>query len=212
MTPHRSHGDATGPRLILASQSPRRAQLLREQGYDFEIRPSPLHEPILPSGHLSPEAWAEALAFFKARSVAEAMDDGIVLAGDTVVSVGATLFGKPSDRADARRILEALAGTTHQVITGVALVNAATGDRLIRHDRTSVTMRALTAAELESYLDSGAWAGKAGAYGIQDHGDAFVVGIEGSFSNVVGLPVELVTQMLRSWNCPGRSSDRNAPG
>lgn len=188
-----AHGTRT---IILASASPRRAALLREAGYAIEVVPSPFHEPDIESLGLSPPALAEALSFFKARSVAERRSAGLVLGADTVVAYDGRVFGKPIDAADARRILSTLAGTTHEVITGVTLIDAATQKRLIRHDTTRVTMRPMSAAALEAYIASGAWQGKAGAYGIQDHGDAFVKRIEGSFSNVVGLPMELVAAML----------------
>ncbi len=109
------------------------------------------------------------------------------------------MFGKPLDRDDARTILSNLSGTTHRVITAVTLLDATTGRRLIRHDSTAVTMKPLSDNQLEAYLDTGAWAGKAGAYGIQDRGDAFVESIDGSFTNVVGLPMELLGRMLADW-------------
>jgi len=112
------------------------------------------------------------------------------------------IFGKPRDRADAKRILSAIAGTTHEVITGVTLLDAASGARQIEHDVTRVTMRRLGDDEIEAYLDTGAWQGKAGAYGIQDRGDAFVERIDGSFTNVVGFPMELIERMLQTWGVP----------
>ena len=185
--------------LILASQSPRRAALLHECGYEFDIVNPPLREPERLPGGPTPAQLAEALGFFKARSAAETVDRGIILAGDTVVALRDRLFGKPENRADARRILRILAGTTHQVITGVALVSAATDERQIGHDATAVTMRTVSEEELDAYLDTEAWAGKAGAYGIQDDDDPFVERIDGSFTNVVGLPMELVSRMLGAW-------------
>jgi septum formation protein len=128
--------------------------------------------------------------------VATLVDAGLILAGDTIVSLSGRVFGKPLDREDARSILFALAGTTHHVITGVTLLDASSGDRLVRCDTTAVTMRPISDGELEAYLDTGVWQGKAGAYGIQDRGDPFVERIDGSFTNVVGLPMELVTRML----------------
>ncbi len=187
-------------RLILASASPQRAALLREYGYEFEVVVPPVHEPDELAGHPTAERQAEALSYFKARGVAELVRQGIILAADTVVALKGRLFGKPADRNDARRILQALAGTTHRVITGVTLLEPITGERLIEYDSTAITMRRLTEEEVEHYLDTEAWAGKAGAYGIQDRGDAFIERIEGSFTNVVGLPMELVSQMLSSWN------------
>jgi len=183
-------------RLILASASPRRASLLRKYGYEFEVVAPPLGEPAPAAGGLAPEQSAEALSYYKACSVAELTGSGVILAGDTVVSLNAEVFGQPTDRDDARRILRALAGTTQRVITGVTLLDAVTRERRIAHDSTAVTMRPVTDAELEAYLDTGAWAGKAGAYGIQDRGDAFVTKVEGSFTNVVGLPMELLARML----------------
>ena len=183
------------PKLILASVSPRRAQLLREHGYEFSIVEPPLSEPSYE--HLGPGQLAEALSYFKARSVAERLSEGLVLGADTVASLGHEVFGKPADRRDAERILRALSGTTHDVITGVTLMDASSAKRLIRHTVTGVIMRALSDAQLSAYLDSNDWRGKAGAYGIQDCGDEFVERIEGSFTNVVGLPMELLAEMLR---------------
>ena len=192
------------PRLILASASPRRAELLRENGYDFTVMASPLAEPVdFPDG-MSPVERAQSSSYFKAKSVAGLAGDGWVLAADTIAAIGGRVFGKPADRDDARGILKSLSGTTHQVITGVTLLNAASGVRLICYDSTNVIMRRLTDLEIEDYLDSGAWEGKAGAYGIQDKGDAFVERIEGSFTNVVGMPMELVARMLDEFA-------RNAP-
>jgi len=184
------------PRLILASASPRRAELLREHGYDFTIMASPLAEPVDYPDDVSPVERAQSSSYFKAKSVAEVAGEGWVLAADTIAAMGGRVFGKPADRDDARRILTSLSGATHQVITGVTLMNAASGVRLIRHDSTNVIMRRLWDSQIEVYLDSGAWEGKAGAYGIQDKGDAFVERIEGSFTNVVGLPMELFAKML----------------
>ena len=198
-------------RLILASASPQRAALLREYGYEFEVIIPPVHEPDELAGHPAPERQAEALSYFKARGVAELVGQGIILAADTVVALSERVFGKPADRNDARRILQSLAGTTHRVITGTTLLEPSTGKRLIEHDSTAVTMRRLTEEELEQYLGTGAWADKAGAYGIQDRGDAFIERIEGSFTNVVGLPMELVSQMLRSWDFSAMSSAEKPP-
>ena len=192
------------PRLILASASPRRVSLMREYGFEVEVIKPPLEEPVCLGEDLTPAQQAEALSYFKARSVATLVGEGLILAGDTIVSLSGRIFGKPLDRDDARAILSALAGTTHHVITGVTLLDAATGVRLVRHDSTAVTMRHLSTHELEAYLDTGAWRGKAGAFGIQDHGDPFVERIDGSFTNVVGLPMELISRMLGEWDAQTR--------
>jgi septum formation protein len=115
------------------------------------------------------------------------------------VALDGRLFGKPADRNDARRILESLTGVTQDVITGITIYEASTGRRVIDHAVTKVTMREMSEAELEAYLDSGEWAGKAGAYGIQGQADRFVTHTEGSFSNVVGLPVEQVVEWLSTF-------------
>ena len=187
------------PRLILASASPRRAALMREHGFAVEIIHPAVDERNEVQAGADPTRLAEALSAIKARNVAAKLEDGWILAGDTVVSLGDRVYGKPVDRRDARRILSTLSGTTHQVITAVTLLDAATGAELTRHDTTAVTMRSLSDDELEAYLDTGAWTGKAGAFGIQDRGDSFIDRIDGSFTNVVGFPMELVAAMLADW-------------
>ncbi len=182
--------------IVLASQSPRRAALLREAGIAFETVLPRHDEPEPADWPFTPAEFAESASYFKARSVADDHPERVILAADTVVAHDGRLFGKPTDRDDARRILDAITGTTHEVITGVTLHDAARARRLIRHATTRITMRRMSPAELDAYLDTGEWQGKAGAYGIQDHADAFVERIEGSFSNVVGLPMELVSEML----------------
>jgi len=184
--------------LILASASPRRAQLLADSGYQFEIVQPQLAEPEEYTPQTPPVQHAEALAHYKARCVANICDrpDPIVLAADTVVAYQGRLYGKPVDADDARAILSSLAGTTHQVITGVTVLRPARKQRLIGHELTRVTMRPMSPEVLDRYIASGAWQGKAGAYGIQDRGDAYVERLEGSFTNVVGLPMSLVARML----------------
>lgn len=188
--------------LVLASASPRRAQLLRDAGYPFRIVTPPIPEPQTPRPGIAPAQEAEALSYFKARAVAGVVRRGLIIAADTVVAFENEVFGKAADEADARRILTRLMGTTHQVITGVTLADAVGGRRAIAHDVTYVTMRSASDGsgdELEAYLATGAWRGKAGAYGIQDRDDPFVRSIRGSFSNVVGLPLELLGRMLAGW-------------
>ena len=186
---------ATAAQLVLASSSPRRRQLLAEAGVDFTIDPPRLDEPSDRMKHLRPRQMAEALAYFKARDVADRHDGRLVLGADTVVAGPEGIVGKPADADDARRMLSRLSGSRHAVITGVALVGPA-ARRLIASDVTWVTMRPMSDQELDDYIASGEWEGKAGAYAIQETADRFVTALEGSFSNVVGLPIELVTRML----------------
>jgi len=184
--------------LVLASSSPRRAALLAELGLAFEVLACPLPEPAVRPPGVPPRAWAEALAYYKARAVAERRPGRWVLGADTLVVCGGRLLGKPADLDDARRMLELQAGRPTQVITGVGLVCCADGvRRLIGSEVTTVWMRDAP-EERERYLMSGDWWGKAGAYGIQTVGDRLVERVAGSFSNVVGLPAELVQVMLRT--------------
>lgn len=205
---NRTNSEADTTELILASASPRRRELLESAGYRIRVLPSPIPEPEELEGVATPVELAEGLSRFKAEHVARFVESGVLLAGDTVVAIDRTLYGKPTDRADARRIIEALAGTTHDVITGVTLLDVASGRTQTSHDATRVKMRPLSGKEIETYLDTGAWEGKAGAYGIQDHGDDFVTALEGSFTNVVGLPMELVERILSEWGIkPARPTD-----
>ena len=186
--------------LVLASASPRREELLRQAGYAFMVVPPDFHEPSAAATRVDPVSTAEALSFFKARTVARRLSGATVIGADTVVSSGEMVYGKPADEAQARRILADLMHHSHQVITGVALVDADTGRREITCEVTRVTMRPMPDDVFDEYLRSRRWEGKAGAYGIQDHGDAFVERVEGSFSNVVGLPMELLTRLLTAWD------------
>jgi len=182
--------------IVLASQSPRRRDLLAQAGIAFEAVSPRYDEPPTSGRHPDPAAVAELFSLRKAESLAEDYPDRLILAADTVVALDGEIFGKPEDIADARRILSALLGTTQQVITGVTLLHPAGGRRLTRHDVTLVTMRTMTPVELDAYLAGGDWEGKAGAYGIQGEADRFIERCEGSYSNVVGLPIELVQRML----------------
>jgi len=191
--------DSQRRRLILASGSPRRRELLADAGYRFDVHPPAIEEPGDLADRMVPAGVAEALSFLKARSVADGEPDAIVLGADTVVAAGAHLYGKPADVDDARRILLHLMSQPHDVITGVTLIDTSTRNREIAHARTRVTMRPMREQELTDYLESGLWQGKAGAYGIQDHDDAFVTHVDGSFTNVVGLPMELTRRMLADY-------------
>ena len=181
-------------RLVLASSSERRRRLLEEAGYDFEVI-----VPRLPEDRLhgqDPVVLAESLAYAKARQVADRIDKNVVVGADTIVSLKGKVIGKPADEAGAREILRSLSGSAHEVITGVCLVNARRGERLLGSDLTRVTMRKLSDSELDAYVHSGEGFGKAGAYAVQESGDRFIERIDGSFTNVVGLPMPLLSRML----------------
>ncbi len=185
--------------LILASKSPRRRQLLEEAGYTFETAEPALREPQWVHPDVAPPLHAESLAYFKAQSVAETHADTCILGADTIAVHEHHIIGKPVDREDARRILRTLSGTTHSVISGVVLLHPASGRRLLQHGISTVHVRQLGDDVIESYLDTGLWEGKAGAYGIQDQDDPFVSNVTGSFTNIVGLPMELLARMFEHW-------------
>jgi len=180
--------------LVLASASPRRRALLAQLGLPFEVVASDV--PETPRAGEGPEHFARRMAREKAAAVAERYRGRLILAADTVVVLDDMLCGKPADRDDARRMLRALSGRTHRVLTAVALIDAAGRfDDLLAESR--VRFRALTAAEIEAYLDSGEAFDKAGAYGLQGLARQFVADVHGSESNVIGLPIDEVAALLR---------------
>ena len=184
-------------RLVLASASPRRQQLLREAGYEFAVSPANIDEDSYLN--LMPIELARHLSFEKAKAVSSRFPHDVVLAADTVVAFGDRPLGKPEDADDARKMLTLLSGTTHIVITGVTLMQKESEVQQTRAAMSAVRMRMLSADEIIAYIAGGQWEGKAGGYGIQDH-DPFVTKMSGSHSNVVGLPMELVEKMLREMN------------
>lgn len=185
------------PTLILASASPRRRQLLEEAGYDFRVEPSDVPEPD-PASETSPAEYAAHLAWRKAMTVAHRRREGLILAADTVCSVGGKILNKPLDRADAGRMIRLQEGHDTDVITGLCLYRAGHEEWVGAVEVSVVRFRPMTDAEREAYLDSGRWEGKSGAYGVQDR-DPFVSVVRGSFSNVVGLPMERVERLLRTY-------------
>jgi septum formation protein len=187
--------------IVLASASPRRRDLLERAGVRFEVRPTDVDESL--AGAPAPLEAALELAARKARAGADAMEDraALVVGSDTVVGVrageGWRLLGKPADRGEAAAMLELLSGTTHAVVTGVAVVAVPGGTELRAAETTWVTMRRLTAAEVAAYVESGEWEDKAGGYAIQETADRFVTELSGGgFDNVVGLPVARTLRML----------------
>jgi septum formation protein len=185
------------PRLVLASASPRRSELLKQLGVAFEVIPADAEE-IAPK-HLSPQEVCQVNAHRKARAVARRHSDKLVMGADTVVALGTTIFGKPKDSLDAQRMLKALSGKTHQVITGIALMHLAARRERLFAVSTTVTFWKLNAARISEYVAKVHTLDKAGAYAIQEHGEMIVERIEGSFSNVVGLPLERLERELREW-------------
>lgn len=186
--------------LVLASASPRRAALLSQIGLTFEIRPSDVTEP--PHSAYSDRQVDEVtreLALFKARAVARHYNEGVIIGADTLVSLDGKLLGKPTDDEDAMAMLTQLSGTSHEVVTGVALVDALTERTMAWAETTQVYFRKLHPTEIAAYIASGEAADKAGAYGIQGRGAAFVRRIEGCYFNVVGLPLASFVEYLSNF-------------
>jgi septum formation protein len=173
--------------LILASASPRRVELLAQIG----VRPTlilPAHVDETPLDGESPREAAKRLAYLKAREIHKDHPSACILAADTVVAVGRRMLGKADDEAHARRYLELLSGRSHRVIGGLCVL-APGGREVLKAITTHVTFKRLTPAEIDGYLASGEWRDKAGAYAIQGRAGAFVKSLNGSYSNVVGLPL-----------------------
>ena len=184
-------------RFILASNSPRRRELLRNAGFEFDVRPSGVEESRLP--HESPEDFTRRLARDKALDVARQSEAGsLVLGADTVVAVDGETLEKPVDAVDAARMLRTLSGRTHRVITALCLIRAPERVLAWRHETTSVTFRKLTNEEIENYVASGEPFDKAGGYAIQGLASRFVPRVEGCYFNVVGLPIPLVYEIVKS--------------
>lgn len=183
--------------IILASASPRRAELLKRIGLEFRIVPSNVEEAV--EGSPDARILAQKLACQKARAVAACYPEALVLAADTVVCCEGEILGKPKDHRDAVRMLQLLSGRTHEVSTGVVLRRESTGQERCEVVTTRVTFRRLSREEILGYVATGEPFDKAGAYGIQGYGALLVEGIEGCYSNVVGLPLARVGEMLREF-------------
>jgi len=185
------------PKIILASNSPRRRELLTQIGLSFTVSPADADERVMPGE--SPEAYAVRVALDKARIAADRAREGLVIAADTIVVVGDSVLGKPADARDAEDMLALLAGKEHRVITALAVMDAGTARSVTRTSVTKVWFRDLTTREIEAYVATGEPMDKAGAYGIQERGALLVDRIEGCYSNVVGLPLSLLGEMLREF-------------
>jgi septum formation protein len=185
------------PPLILASASPRRQELLRQVGVAFKVFPSnaeEIHQPDLTARELS-----QVNAYRKARAVAKKHPDALVLGADTLVYLETELFGKPANLETAYSMLERLQGRTHEVITGICLLHLRNHRQKVFAESTAVTFRPLDAVGIRRYLNLINPLDKAGAYAIQEEGDMIVQKISGSYTNVVGLPVERLKTELQVW-------------
>ena len=184
----------TDQTLYLASQSPRRSQLLGERGIPFRILQIDVDEGDVQGE--TPDAFVCELAARKARAGARKIGEGLVLGADTMVFLDENPLGKPRDRSDARRLLGRLSGRWHQVLTGIALCDGAEGPEWVASETTEVLFRKLSEGEIADYVASGEPMGKAGAYAIQGGAASFVLERRGSLSNVIGLPLERLETLL----------------
>ncbi len=189
--------DLNGKRLILASSSPRRAQLLKLIGLEFEIIESKLNE--RDEVYTVPEVHVLELAEKKARKVAENISDAIIVGADTIVVLNNQMLGKPQTTNEARAMLRKLSGKTHTVYTGLAIIDKPSENVISDYERTRVTFRELNDQEIEQYVQTQSPMDKAGAYGIQDQSAVFVTKIDGCFYNVMGFPLAKFYQTLQTF-------------
>lgn len=185
----------TPPRLILASGSPARRDLLTRAGLAFEVMPADIDEPT-GDGFTDPRTYVQTVAWLKAAAVAPRVAAGLILAADTVGWLDGKVIGKPADEADARRILTTLGGREHELWTGVVLWRRPGDLQIVWQERSLVHFRKLTDAELNAYLATRQWQGCSGAYAIQERDDPYVTLRAGSLSNVIGLPMESLQYVL----------------
>ncbi len=186
--------------LVLASSSPRRAEILTAVGWPFETSVSNVDESMM-AGE-DPVSYVRRLAGEKAASVAATRLFGLVLGADTVVVAEGEVLGKPRDERDARRMLRLLSDCWHDVLTGVALIRAESGYAVTGYERTRVRFGAISDEEIDAYVSTGEPADKAGAYAVQGRAALFIEAIEGDYWNVVGLPVRLIYKLARQSSAP----------
>lgn len=185
---------AATPRLILASASPARRELLGRLGVPFTVQPADIDEPT--TGFADPRTFVQTVAWLKAAKVASEVADGVVLAADTIGWLDGEPILKPADEADARRILRKQGGRVHQLWTGVVLWRRPDDVQLAWQERSDVEFQALTEDEMTTYLATRAWRGSSGAYNIDEAGDPYVRVVAGSVTNVIGLPLESLQRLL----------------
>ncbi len=186
--------------VILASQSPRRRELLARLFASFRVVPSGVDESSIVEA--DPVRFAMAAAEAKARDAAEKNPDALVIGADTIVCLGPEIFGKPADRAGAEEMLRRLSGRKHRVITGIAFVHLKEDRLVVSYEITYVAFKTLDPAAIAAYLDHHEYLDKAGSYAIQDVGETFIEKIEGDYNNVVGFPVKRIKHMLKELHAP----------
>jgi len=186
--------------IILASASPRRRELLAEAGYKFTAVTPDIDESTFSTAGVAADEYAKKLALAKAKNVAEKYPDSLVIGADTVVDFAGEIIGKPADSKEAEQITRKLFSAPHKVITAIALVRRSDGIELCESDITTVYPKGLTDKQIAEHIKSDSWQDKAGAYAIKETGDEFVEKIEGSLTNVMGLPMELLQRLLKRFS------------
>lgn len=182
-------------RIVLASASPRRSQLLKQIEVEFSVQPSGIDESKIHDS--SAIDLVQQLAVAKSKDVAKKLDKGLVIGADTVVAYKNQILGQPDSHDEAATMLTKLNGTYHQVITGLAVIDIEASIQKVDYKTTEVEMRKITNQEISDYINTGEPMDKAGGYGIQQRGAVFITGINGSYTNVVGLPVAKLVMMCR---------------
>jgi septum formation protein len=183
--------------IILASASLRRKQLLTKAGYKFKVFVPDINESAFSAESLEPGEYAKQLALVKAKSVAAKFPDCLVIGADTIADLNGEIIGKPADAKEAEQITRKLFSAPHKVITGVALVRLSDGTEIVESDTTVVYPKHMSAEQIAEHIKSGSWRDKADAYAIQENSDEFVEKIDGSLTNVMGLPMELLKRLLK---------------
>ena len=203
-----------GRTLYLASRSPRRTQLLAEAGIEVKTIESGVDDGVLNPGDVSVEQWATALAYFKAKAGAIRLEadgiTGLVLGADTIVEHRGELMGKPHNRQDAQAMMTRLADAVHDVITGVAVVDLQSGERSLLCDRATVSVGVISQQDIQKYVDSDVWVGKAGGYNLSERLEAgWPIQFDGDPTTIMGLPMNKLTPHLHSrWGITTKSKQR----
>ena len=186
--------------FILASASPRRKQLLAQAHYKFTVVVPDVDESAFPVEGVNASEYAKRLALAKAKKTGEKYPDCLVIGADTVVDLQGQIIGKPADAKEAEQITGKLFSGPHKVITGIAIVRLRDGIELSESDTTTIYPRKLTSEQIADHIKSGSWHDKAGAYAIKENGDEFIEKIQGSLTNVMGLPMELLESLFTEFN------------
>lgn len=189
-------------KIILASGSPRRKEILENLGFTFKIIPSRIDEEFLIKNSKNEDYIfnIKKIARLKAENIAQGQKDSVVIAADTLVICNGKIMGKPKDLKEARKMLLELSGSNHKVITGICIIKSRTKKTVVDYETTLIKFKELTNEEIEDYLNTGEFLDKAGGYGIQGYGSLFVESIKGCYFNVVGLPVFKLYKNLNRLN------------